>query len=131
MRIFGFLLRIFSYLFHLAVSFFFLGLGIVSAVTSTPLHLDAIGLSPEKATLGVFAIGIVGIFSTLLALFGIFKYLFPLWAVFVVWLLVKAFFLSAATFSGPASFRLAALITFGAVLALIGAIWTLRSRARL
>jgi hypothetical protein len=131
LRIFGFLLRVFSYLFHLAVSFFFLGLGIVSAASSTPLHLDAIGLPPEKALLGVLAIGIVGLFSTLMALFGIFKYLYPLWAIFVVWLLIKGFFLSAATFGGPESFRFAILITLGGLVALIGAMSAMRPRARL
>jgi len=118
-------------LFHLAVSFFFLGLGIVSAVSSTALHLDPIGLPPEKALVGVFALGIVGLFSTLLALFGVFRYLFPLWAAFVVWLLIKGFFLSAVTFSGPATFRWAILLTFAGLLAFIGAAWTLRSRGRL
>jgi hypothetical protein len=131
LRAFGFLLRVFSYLFHLAVSFFFLGLGIVSAVSSTALHLDPIGLPPEKALVGVFALGVVGLFSTLLALFGVFRYLFPLWAAFVVWLLFKGFFLSAVTFSGPATFRWAVLLTFAGLLAFVGALWTLRSRGRL
>jgi hypothetical protein len=122
------LLRVFSYLFHLAVSFFFLGLGFVSAASSTPLHLDPIGLSPENALVGVFALGIVGLFSTLLALFGVFRYLFPLWAAFVVWLMIKGFFLSAVTFSGPATFRWAVLLTVGALLAFLGAVSALRSR---
>jgi hypothetical protein len=115
-------------LFHLAVSFFFLGLGIVSASSSTPLHLDQIGLSPENALMGVFALGIVGLFSTLLALFGVFRYLFPLWAALVVWLMIKGFFLSAMTFSGPSSFRWAVLLTLGSVLAFLGAVSALRSR---
>jgi hypothetical protein len=118
-------------LFHLAVSFFFLGLGIVSAASSTPLHLDAIGLPPEKALIGVFALGVIGLFSTLLALFGIFRYLFPLWAALVVWLMVKGFFLSSLTFSGPGTFRWAVLITLGGVLAFFGAVWALRPRAKI
>ena len=128
MRAIGFLLRVFSYLFHLAVSFFSLGLGIVSASSSTPLHLDQIGLSPENALMGVFALGIVGLFSTLLALFGVFRYLFPLWAALVVWLMIKGFFLSAMTFSGPSTFRWAVLLTLGSVLAFLGAVSALRSR---
>lgn len=131
MRAFGFLLRVFSYLFHLAVSFFFLGLGIVSAATSTALHLTSIGLSPENALMGVLALGIVGLFSTLLALSGVFRYLFPVWAAFVVWLMIKGFFLSATTFSGPASFRSAIWLTLGSLIAFVGAVWTLRTRGRL
>jgi hypothetical protein len=107
---------------------FFLGLGIVSASSSTPLHLDQIGLSPDNALMGVFALGIVGLFSTLLALFGVFRYLFPLWAAFVVWLMIKGFFLSAATFSGPANFRWAILLTLASLLAFVGSLSALRSR---
>ncbi len=131
MRAFGFLLRVFSYLFHLAVSFFFLGLGIVSASSSTPLHLDPIGLLPENALMGTFALGIIGLFSTLLALFGVFRYLFPLWAALVVWLMIKGFFLSALTFSGPATFRWAILLTLGSLVAFFGSLLALRSRNRL
>ncbi|MFZ0594744.1 MAG: hypothetical protein WAM39_30075 [Bryobacteraceae bacterium] len=131
MRAFGLLLRFYSYLFHLAVSFFFLGLGIVSAVSSTPLHLDAIGLPPEKALLGVFALGLVGLFSTVLAFTGTFRWLFPLWAAFVVWLMVKGFFLSSFTFSGAAGFRAAVLLTLCAIAAFFGALWALKPRSRL
>jgi hypothetical protein len=118
-------------LFHLAVSFFFLGLGIASAASSTPLHLDAIGLTPEKALLGVFALGIVGLFSTVLAFTGTFRLLFPLWAAFVVWLMVKGFFLSSYSFSGADGFRSATLLTLGAIVAFFGALWALRPRSRL
>jgi hypothetical protein len=125
------LLRFFSYLFLLAVSLFFLGIGIVSAATSTPLHLDAIGLPPEKALAGTLVIGIVGLFATVLAFTGIFRLLYPLWAAAVVWLMVKGFFLSPVTFSGAASFRWAVLLTIGSIAAFFGALWSLRPRSRL
>jgi hypothetical protein len=124
----GFLLRLYSYLFHLAISFFFLFLGAVSFVYSAPLHLDAIGLSDRNALFGVLVLGIVGLVSTLLALTGTFRLLFPLWAAFVVWLLIKGFFLSTMKFSGPAGFGWAAIWTLGGIAALIGAVWTLRRR---
>jgi hypothetical protein len=131
LRAFGLLLRFYSYLFHLAVSFFFLGLGIVSVATSTALHLDALGFTPENATKGALILGIVGLFSTVLAFTGIFRLLFPGWAAIVVWLMIKGFFLSAATFSSAASFQWAILLTLGAVGAFFGALWTLKTRSRL
>jgi hypothetical protein len=131
LRAFGLLLRFYSYLFHLAASFFFLALGFVSAVSSSPLHLDAIGLPPEKALLGVFALGLVGLVSTLLALTGTFRLLFPAWAAVVLWLMIKGFFLSPMAFSGPADFRWAILLTLAAVGAFFGALWTLKPRSRL
>ena len=122
----GLLLRFYSYVFHLAVSGFLLALGIVSAATSTDLHLDAIGLPPEKALAGVFILGIVGLLCTVLAFTGMLRILFPIWAALVVWLMIKGFFLSSATFAGPASFRWAILLTLGAVAAFFGALSTVR-----
>ena len=130
MRAFGLLLRFYSYVFHLAASFFFLALGFVSGVSSVPLHLDAIGLPPEKALLGVFVLGIAGLVSTLLALTGTFRLLFPIWAAVVAWLMIKGFFLSSLSFSGPESFRWAVLLTLGGIAAFFGALWTLKPRSR-
>ena len=131
LRAFGLLLRLYSYLFLLAVSLFFLGLGIISASTSTPLHLDALGFKPENATAAVFLLGLGGLISVGLAITRVFKYLFPLWAATVVWLMFKGFFLSSVTFSGPSTFRWAIALTLGAVGAFFGALWTLNPRSRL
>ncbi len=130
MRAFGLLLRFYSYLFHLAASGFFLGLGLVSLITSSPLHLDALGFTDNNATLGVFILGIVGLASTVLSFTGAFRLLFPGWAAIVVWLMLKGFFLSAASFSNWGSFRWALLLTLGAIGAFFGALWTLKPRLR-
>ena len=131
MRAFGLLLRFYSYLFLLGVSCFFLGIAIVSIVTSSPLHLDALGFTSGNATLGAFILGVVGLASTVLAFTGVFKLLFPGWAAIAVWLMVKGFFLSPATFNSPQSFRWAVFLTLGAVGAFFGALWTLKPRLRL
>ena len=86
------------------MSGFLLGLGVVSAATSTDLHLEAISLSPQKALGGVFILGILGLLCTALAFTGILRALFPFWAALVVGLMIKGFFLSAVTFGGPDSF---------------------------
>jgi hypothetical protein len=112
----------------LAVSFFLIGIGIVSVATSSPLHLEQIGFSPENASTGILMLGIAGFFSTVLAFTGIFRFLFPLWAAVVVWLLIKAFFLSSVSFSGPKGFGWAVLLTIGAIGALLGALWVLKPR---
>jgi hypothetical protein len=124
----GVLLRFYSYVFHLAISFLFLFLGALSLAYSAPLHLEAIGLSDRNALFGVFVLGIVGLISTLLALTGTFRLLFPFWAAFIVWLMIKGLFLSTIRFSGPASFGWAVLWTLGGVAAFVGAAWTLRRR---
>lgn len=108
------------------MSGFLLGLGVVSAATSTDLHLEAIGLSPQKALGGVFILGIAGLLCTVLAFTGILRILFPIWAAFVVGLLIKGFFLSAVTFAGPDSFRWAILLTLGSIGAFFGAVSSAR-----
>jgi hypothetical protein len=113
------------------VSAFFLGLSIVAFATSTPLHLESLGFTPDNAAQGALVLGIVGLFSTVLAFTGIFRFLFPGWAAIVVWLMIKGFFLSAFTFGGPESFRWAILLTLGAIGAFFGALWVLKPRSRL
>jgi hypothetical protein len=131
LRAFGLLLRFYSYLFHLASSGFFLGLALISMITGSSLNLDALGFTPNNATLGAFILGIVGLASTLLALFRVFRFLFPGWAAIVVWLMIKGFILSPATFINAQSFRWAVLLILGAVGAFFGALWTLKPKHRL
>jgi hypothetical protein len=128
-KVLGFLLRVFSYLFHLTLSLFLLGLGLLSSSAHQPLKLA--GLLPftdENLLRGVFSLAIVGLVSTILAITNIFKYLFPLWTVVVLYLMVKGFIFSTFSFSGADSFKTALWLMGGALLALIGGLWVLKPR---
>jgi hypothetical protein len=69
-----------------------------------------------------------GRLATLLALFRVFRYLFPLWAALVLYLMVKGFLFSPYQFAGPEAFKIGLLLILGALLAFIGAFWVLKSR---
>lgn len=129
-KAFGFLLRTYSYLFHLALSVFLLGVASVSAASQQPLDLRMLPFSEENVLSGVFTLGIVGLLVTLLALTRIFRYLFPLWAALVLYLMVRGFFFSPYTFSGLNGFKTALWLSFGALIAFFGALWVLKARRR-
>ena len=80
LKAFGFLLRLYSYLFHLALSLFLLAIVTIAATSHQPLNLRMLPFSDDQMLMGVLGLGLAGLGSTLLAITRAFKYLFPLWA---------------------------------------------------
>ena len=128
MRFLGLLLRLFSYLYHLALSAFLLGISIIAGTSRQPLNLGMLPFSEAQMKLGVFALSVVGLITTLLALTRVFKYLFPIWAAVVVYLMFKGFLFSTYSFPGQDAFKAAVFLMLGALIALIGAFWVLKPR---
>jgi hypothetical protein len=125
----GLLLRLFAYLFELALSLFLIGLGIV-AWASGPTDLN-LGMLPwEGATLTriILALGMVGIASVLLAGSRL-RWIFPLWCLFVVIVMIRGFFLSSYSFAGTNRFQFAVWLTAGALIAFLASLGVLRRRA--
>ena len=117
------LLRVYSYLFHLALSLFLAGIAIVS-LASRP-HTLKLGMLPwEGPSLSwwVLGLGIVGLICIFLAVTGMARFLFPLWTLFVFIMMVRGFFLSPFVFRGSAQFRGAIWLTTGALVALLGSL---------
>jgi hypothetical protein len=129
-KAFGFLLRTYSYLFHLALSVFLLGVASISAASHQPLNLRMLPFAEGNMLTGVFTLGAIGLVVTLLALTRVFRYLFPLWAALVFYLMVRGFFFSAYTFSSPNGFKTALWLSLGALIAFFGALWVLKLRRR-
>lgn len=77
---------------------------------------------------GLIALAVVGLLSIFLAVTGIFRYLYPVWAIIVLWLIVKGFILSPFTFANAGTFYGALWLTFGAFGAFVGALWFLKRR---
>ena len=131
MKAFGFVLRMYSYLFHFLLSLFLLGLWIVSASSSAKLTLGMLPFKEENVLTAVLVLGLVGLISVILAVTGIFRYLLPLWAAVVVYLMLKGFFLSSYGFGSADAFKTAACLFVGALLAFIGGLFVLgKSRPR-
>ncbi len=129
MKIFvGFLLRLFSYLFHLALSAFLLGVAAIAAFSHQTLALGMLPFAEEQMVSRVAILGAIGLLATLLALFHVFRYLFPLWAGLALYLMVNGFLFSPYRFAGPDAFKSGLWLIFAALLAFIGALWVLKPR---
>ena len=62
----------------------------------------------------IMGLGIVGLICVFLAVTGIFRWIFPLWTLFVFGMMLRGFFLTPYDFGGESNFKGAAWLTFGA-----------------
>ena len=131
MRAIGWLLRVFAYVYHLVISLVLIALGAVGVLSSgQQLKLDMMPWHGSELNGWLLGLGAAGLLSVILAATGKFRFLFPLWSLYVLFLMVRGLFLSPAfTFSGPDQFHTALWLTGGAVLALIGSLTVLGRRA--
>lgn len=130
MKAIGWLLRVFAYLYHLALSLLMLALGGVAVLSGEEnLKLDMAPWHGRQLNEWLLGLGLVGLLSVILAMTGKFRYLLPLWALAMFVMLVRGLFLSAAfTFAGPDDFRNGLWITGGALLAFFGSLTLFRWR---
>jgi hypothetical protein len=126
----GILLRLFSYAFHLALSAFLLGVAVLAAWNHQPLALGLLPFSEDQTVSHVALLGAVGLLSTLLALFRVFRYLFPLWAGWALYLMVNVLVFNPYRFAGPEEFRVGLWLMVAAAVAFLGALGVLKSRRR-
>lgn len=84
--------------------------------------------APEHMIRTISVLAVVGLIATVLAITRIFKFLFPVWAALVFYWLFRGFFFSSYSFPGTDAFKNALWLILGALIALIGALWTLRPR---
>jgi hypothetical protein len=118
----GALLRIYSYCYELILALFLLALSAVAILSQS--HSWNLGMLPWKGqalTYSLLGAALIGLLSTLLALMGKMRFLFPLYSVAVFGLMLRGYFLSGYSFSGKDEFHIAALLTLGAMLAILGA----------
>ena len=111
----GLLLRLYSYLYHLVLSLFLIGLGIVAYSSGTTLSLGMLPWEGEKLTQALLALGVIGLVCIFGAITGLFRWLFPLWTLIIFILMVRGFFLGSFSFSGADQFKGAVWLTIGAL----------------
>jgi hypothetical protein len=128
LRIIGFLLRLYSYLFHLLLCLFLLGIAFVAITGHQNLNLAMLPFSPQHTLRTVLLLAMAGLLSITLSISRVLKLLFPVWAALVLYWLCYGFLVSPYTFPNAAAFQNALWLIAGAVLALIGALWTLKPR---
>lgn len=130
MRAIAWLLRVFCYLFHTILSLALLALGGVAILSSpTQMTIETLPWQGVELNHWLVGLGILGLFSVILAISDLTRFLLPLWSILVLVMLIKGvFFTPAVTFSGHSDFHNWLLLITGAVLALIGSFTLFRRR---
>jgi hypothetical protein len=124
----GLLLRLFAYLFELALSLFLIGLGIVAwASGPTDLNLGMLPWEGRMLTQAILILGMLGLASVLLAGSRL-RWIFPLWCLFLLILMIRGFFLSSYSFADANQFQFAVGLTACALIAFLGSLGVLRRR---
>ena len=128
MPVFGALFRIYSYLYHLLLALFLLGIAVVSMESHT-LHLDMLPWKGRTLIYWLLGVSLFGLLSIVLAWMNRLRFLFLLYSLAVFGMMVRGYFLGGYAFSGKDEFRFAICLTVGAFFALIGAWSQFRKKA--
>ncbi len=122
MRALSLILRLYSYVFEFVLSLIALVLGIIGAIQGNDISMELLPWTGASLTHWLTGLGLLGIVCTLLAVTGAIRFLFPLWALFVVVMLFRGYLFSSYTFGNAAGFRQALYFFGAAVLAFIGSL---------
>jgi hypothetical protein len=123
-------LRVYSFVFHLTLASFLLGVAAIAYHSGAPLGLTMLPFADSYALRDTTLFGIFGVICTLLALTRRFKLVFVVWTALVLYSM-RSFFSGPYSLSGTADITKAAWLTFGAVAAFFGACWGFRMRKRM
>ncbi len=125
------LLRFFSYLFHLMLSGFLLGISSLALLGGQHnLQLGMLPWTGEDLTWWLFGLSLFGLLSLILAVLGKLRILFVVWTAVALVLIVRGYFLGPYTFDGQEEFKFAALLAGGALLAFFGSLTQFRRAKR-
>ncbi len=124
------LLRVYAYLFHLALSLFLVGVGFIAVTSQNNLTLGMLPWQGAALTRAILILGVLGIICVALAVTGIARWIFPLWTLVVLGMLVRGFFVSSYSFSGAGEFKTAVWLTIGALVAFLASLSLFGRRRR-
>ncbi len=114
------LLRVYAYGFHLVLGLLLAGMGIMALSSGHGLTLGMLPWQGAPLTRAALMLGVGAIICVALAVSGLARWVFPLWALFGLYMLLRGFFLSTYTFAGAGEFKFAVWLTIGAFVALVG-----------
>jgi hypothetical protein len=126
--LFAMILRVYSYFYHLILCLFLLGLSIVAMSSSTVLKMPMLPWSGSELMSWLTWGSLLGLISIALAVTGIFRFLFPLWALAVLVLMVRGYFVKSYTFDGKSEFYMTLWLVGGALLAFLASLTLLGFR---
>lgn len=130
MSAFSGLLKFWAYVFHLTLSAFFLGVGILARTGHQSLQLEMLPFDQGRLISRVSLMGIFGFIAIFLALVRIFEFVFPLWSIAIIVLFVWGFFFTPYMFNGTRGLEQALLLILAAIFALIGSFFVLMPKPR-
>jgi hypothetical protein len=126
----AFVLRVYSFVFHLTLSTFLTGVGVLAYRSHQPLSLGMLPFDEEHLVRDTTLLGAAGIVCTMLAFTRSFKFIFVIWTVVILFMMVNGFFVGPYVFHGMEEMKGAAWLSFGAVGAFFGAAWSLKTQRR-
>ena len=119
------LVRYFSYLFHLLLALFLIGVsGLAWGSGSQSLHLGMLPWTGPTLIRVVFFASVLGLISVILAVRGTWRFLFFLWCLAVMVLLIRGYAFTGYHFS-PGEAPKAGWLVLGSVIALFGGWWAM------
>jgi hypothetical protein len=124
------MLRLYSYLYHMVLALFLLGLSAVALISSNQLRMPMLPWSGESLNYWLLWGSLLGLLSIVLAITGIFRYLFPLWCLTVLVLMVRGYILTPYPFAGKDPFYQALWLMAGAFLAFLASLTLFRIRRK-
>jgi hypothetical protein len=124
------MLRAYSYVYHFFLALFLLGVSLIALLSSNTLKIPILPWSGQALTQWLFWGSLFGLLTVVLAVSGIFRYLFPLWALAVLALMVRGYLLQPIPFSGTGEFQFAMLLTLGALIAFLASLTLFALRPR-
>src|SRR4051794_1731553 len=124
------ILRVYSYLYHLVLCLFLLGLSIVASGSSTTVSLPMLPWSGSELKTWLLWGSLAGLVSIVLAITGMFRWLFPLWTLLVLVLMFQGFMVKPYTFEGKPAFYSTLWLIGGALLAFVASLTLFRSSRR-
>ena len=124
------ILRALSYIYHLVLAIFLLGMATVALLSANQLRLEMLPWKGDDLAQWLLWGSILGILSIILAVTGIFPYLFPLYALVVFIMMFRGYMLQPYTFAGKESFYFTLWLLAGALLAFLASLTLFKFRRR-
>ena len=125
------ILRLYSYVYHFVLALLLLGIsGIAIASDVHTLNLSMLPWKGDELIHWVFFGSIAGLLSMVLAVTGIFKYLFPVWTLVILVLMVRGFLISPYAFAGVDQFYAILALIAGAFGAFLSSLTLFKKKRR-
>ena len=124
------LLRVYSYLFHLVLCLFLLGMTVVAMMSTATFSLQALPWKGDELERWLLWGCLAGLLSVILAMTGTFRFLFPVWALIVLVMMIRGYLIQPYSFGGTDPFYQTLWLIGAALLAFFGSLTVFRRAKR-